>query len=178
MGSKKYKEKEIKQIIDNIVIVIDTAEKNMPNHIARTLDKYNIKWERSNLDSGDYSAYVLPIDELNFEGIDFRNELVIERKNSNSEIITNLTKYKTRFHKEFDRTDAKIIIMIEDTYKSAAHGDFKNNVTPKQYLGLLHTLSFDKDSPVVFIDKEVAALYIYNTFKYYLRHKLKALKLE
>lgn len=172
----KLKEKDIKKIIDNIVIIIDGREKD--TYIAETLDKYNIKHELVALKSGDFSAYIPPIPELEFEGMDFRDELVVERKNSLSEISQNLTKHKDRFKREFERSNARIIIMIEDSYKNGAHGNYKSNIEPKSLLGLLHSWQFKYDSPIVYIDKEVAPLYIYNTFKYYLRGILKGLKTD
>lgn len=172
----KFKDKDIKTIIDKLIIIIDGHEKD--TYIAETLDKYNIKHESAPLKSGDFSAYIPPIPELEFEGIDFRNELVIERKNSLSEISQNLTKHKARFKREFERSDAKIIIMIEDTYKNGAYGVYNSKIEPKSLLGLLHSWQFKYDTPVVYIDKEVAPLYIYNTFKYFLRCKLKGLKTD
>ena len=128
--------------------------------------------------SGDFSAYIPPIEDLEFAGMNFSNEIVIERKNSLSEISTNLTKHKDRFKREFERSDAKIIIMIEDSYKNGAYGKYNSDIKPKSLIGLLHSWQFKYDTPIVYIDKEVAPLYIYNTFKYYLRYKLKSLKTE
>lgn len=169
-------EAKIKKIIDNLVIVVDAQEKD--RFIIETFDKYNIKHIRESLKSADFSAYVPPIPELEFEGIDFRNELLIERKNSWTEISQNLTKHKTRFHNEFSRTDARIIVMIEDSYKNGAHGEYKSDITPKSLLGMAHSWEFKYDTNIVYIDKEVAPLYIYNTFKYFLRYKLKSLKIN
>lgn len=170
----KITEKNIKLIIDNIVIVRDQREKD--TYIPKAFDKYNIKYIKESLKSGDYSFYIPTIPEIEFEGMDFRNEIAIERKNSLSEISQNLTKHKDRFKREFERSDAKIIIMIEDSYKNGAYGEYDSKVEPKALLGLLHSWQFKYDSPIVFVDKDVSPLYIYNTFKYYLRWKLRSLK--
>ena len=172
----KYTDKQIKIIIDNMVILQDTREKT--TFITDTYDNFGVKWESVKLNSGDFSAYIPPIEKLGFEGLDFRDELVIERKMSNDEISRNLSANKERFHREFQRSKGKIIILIEDSYKNIMMNNYKSKLMPKQFLGLLHTLSFKYDAPFVFIDKESTPLYIYNTFKYYTRYKLKSLKTD
>jgi len=171
----QYKEKDIKKIIDSICIIIDTKEKD--KYIVETFDKYNISYIRESLKSGDYSFKIPKIDGL-IDEVDFREEIAIERKNSLSEISQNLTKHKERFKREFERTEAEIIVMIEDSYKNCAYGNYKSNIKAKSLLGLLHSWEFKYDTSIVYIDKEVAPLYIYNTFKYYLRAKLKVLKTD
>ena len=59
---RKLKEKEIKDLIDTIVIYVDSREK-LPNHITDCFDKYEINWMIKKLDSGDYSA-ILPSNTL------------------------------------------------------------------------------------------------------------------
>lgn len=166
----KYTDSQIKKIIDNIIIIIDTKEKD--KYILETIDKHKINYKRESLKSGDYSFMIPKIEGLINE-IDFRNEIVIERKNSLSEIGLNLTKHKDRFKREFERTNARIIIMIEDSYKNGAYGNYDSQIKPKSLLGLLHSWEVKYDTNIVYVDKEVAPLYIYNTFKYYLRNKLK-----
>ena len=130
------KDSEIKKQIDRIIILVDTREK-LPNHIVACFDKYGVNWERVKLDSGDYSA-ILPEDkENNIPEIDLRDELCIERKMSCDEIIGNLTRNKERFNKEFSRSNAKIPILIEDTFKNACTGNYTSKVTSKQFLGAL-----------------------------------------
>jgi ERCC4-type nuclease len=171
----QYKEKDIKKIIDSICIIVDTKEKD--KYIVETFDKYNISYIHESLKSGDYSFKIPKIEGL-VDETDFRDEMAIERKNSLSEISQNLTKHKERFKREFERTEAKIIVMIEDSYKNCAYGNYKSNIDAKSLLGLLHSWEFKYDTNIVYIDKEVAPLYIYNTFKYYLRAKLKGLKTD
>lgn len=166
----KYTDSQIKKIIDNIIIIIDTKEKD--KYILETIDKYKINYKRESLKSGDYSFMVPKIDGL-IDERDFRNEIVIERKNSLSEISLNLTRHKDRFSKEFERTEARVVIMIEDSYKNGVYGNYNSQIKPKSLLGLLHSWESKYNISIIYIDKEVAPLYIYNTFKYYLRNKLK-----
>ena len=61
MGKMNFNNEQIKQIIDTVVIVVDSREQKN-QHITSMFDKYGINWERRKLNSGDYSAYV-PINE-------------------------------------------------------------------------------------------------------------------
>ena len=171
-----YNEEQIKEIIDNICIIVDTKEKD--KYITSIFDKYKINYKKESLKSGDYSFIIPKIDGLVEEEIDFRNEIAIERKNSLGEISQNLTRHKERFEREFTRTDARIIIMIEDSYKNGAYGKYKSNIKPQSLLGLLHSWEFKYNTNIVYIDKEVAPLYIYNIFKYYLKYRLKGLRTD
>ena len=173
----KLTEKQIKKAIDSIVILIDTREK-LPNHITKAFDEYGVNWERRTLKSGDYSAYIPMNEDLGIiEEMNFENELCIERKMSADEISSNLSTNKERFHREFSRAEAKILILVEDsTYEDIALGNYKSKLTPKQFLGLLHSFSLEHDSPFIFIPKSISALWIYNCFKYYFRNKCKNIK--
>ena len=169
------KDDKIKKQIDRIIILIDSREK-LPNHITKAFDKYGVNWERVKLDSGDYSA-ILPEDkENNIPEIDLREVLCIERKMSCDEIIGNLTRNKERFNAEFSRTNAKMPILIEDTFKNACTGNYISKVTSKQFLGALFSFCDRYDTFFYFIeDKDFSALWIYNVFKYRMRNILKEL---
>ena len=58
----KFNDKQIKDIIDTIIILVDSRERGLPNHITKAFDKYNINWEVKKLNSGDYSARI-PVNE-------------------------------------------------------------------------------------------------------------------
>ena len=173
---KDFSNNQIKAIIDTIVIVVDTREK-ANTHITDAFDKYGINWERSKLESGDYSAYVpqnpyLGVDEW----IDLRDELCIERKASCDEIIQNLTRNKERFCREFERSTADIPILIEDSFENAVKGNYRSQVTPKAFLGALFSFCDENDTFFYFMeDKKHSALWIYDVLKYRIRNKLKDL---
>lgn len=172
---KDFSNNQIKAIIDTIVIVVDTREKS--THITDAFDKYGINWERSKLESGDYSAYVpqnpyLGVDEW----IDLRDELCIERKASCDEIIQNLTRNKERFCREFERSTADIPILIEDSFENAVKGNYRSQVTPKAFLGALFSFCDENGTFFYFMeDKKHSALWIYDMLKYRVRNKLKDL---
>lgn len=173
MKNNKFTEKQIKELIDSIIILVDSREK-LPNHITDCFDKYGVNWRKEKLNSGDYSCVVPPNEKLNFKGIDFREKLCIERKMSADEISVNLSTNKERFNREFERSNADILILIENnSYKDIAKGEYKSKLHPKSFLGLLHSFSDKHNSPFIFLDKEVSALWIYNTYKYKLKNYLK-----
>lgn len=174
----KLKEKQIKEQIDRITIYIDTREKNVPNHITKCFDKYGINWERKKLNSGDYSA-ILPADvELGIPEIDLTDALCIERKMDATELISCLTTHKERFAREFERSKAHILILMEGSYSDLVEGNFRNKVTPKQALGSLESFCDANDTRCFYIDKKYSALWIYNIFKYNIRNKLKKLEIN
>lgn len=175
MKSKNsLKDKDIKKAIDTIVVIIDTRE-HLPNEITKCFDKYNIKWERKKLKSGDYSAKIPKNEELGInEEINLEDILCIERKMSADEISTNVSTNRERFKREFERTKAQIIIVIEgNTYKDIAIKNYNSKLTPNQFLGSLHGIADEYGIPFIFIDKGFSALYIYNVLKYRLRNILK-----
>lgn len=168
------KESNIKKAIDTIIILVDSREK-LPSHITKAFDKYNINWEVRKLNSGDYSA-ILPInEELGImEEINLEDILCIERKMSSDELSQNISKNRDRFHREFERSKAKIILLIEeDTYEDIALEKYRSKLTAKQYLGALHGFTDEHDSPFIFISKKSSPLFIYNVFKYRFRNIIK-----
>ena len=54
----KYTESELKKLLDNMVILIDTREKKN-DHITNYFDKHDIKYENKALTCGDYSFYLI-----------------------------------------------------------------------------------------------------------------------
>ena len=173
---KNFNNNEIKAIIDTMVILVDSREKSN-SHIIEMFDRYGINWESMKLDSGDYSAYIpsnydLGIDDI----IDLRDELCVERKASCDEVIQNLTKHKDRFYREYERSSAEIPILIEDNFKNAIEGNYRSQITPKQFLGALFGFCDSNKTFFYFMeDKKHSALWIYDLLKYRIRNKLKEL---
>lgn len=158
--------KQIKNIFkEKTYIIIDTREQNQ--YIKDTFDKFGIKYKISKMNYGDFGIEV--------QGK--RLKVAIERKANLSELGNNLTNNKTRFEREMQRCiddDASMIIMIEsESYSNICNEKYKNNITSKQYLGLLHSIYAKYNIPFIFIEKEFAPLFIYNILKYKAREYLK-----
>lgn len=172
----KLTEQQIKEQIDRIIVLVDTRERRC-SHITDLFDKYGVNWEKRKLNSGDYSA-ILPSDEENgIPEINLESELCIERKASCDELIANLTRGKDRFYYEFERTRASIPILIEDSFENAVKGNYRSQITPKQFLGALFTFCEKNHTWFYFMeDDKYSALWIYDLLKYNIRNKLKKLK--
>jgi ERCC4-type nuclease len=174
IDEREYKDKEIKQIIKSIVILIDSREK-VNSHIKLWLKSKKIPFEIVKLDFGDYSFKILKDEKLEIlEDISFENELSIERKANAEEISGNFTNDRDRLKREFERGNGKIRLMIEDSnYADLSSGKYNTEINSTSFLGSLHSLQEKFNAPFFFIDKAHSGEYIYNSFKYYLRNKLK-----
>lgn len=172
--NKNYKDKEIKQICNNICILIDRREK-VNSHITMWLKHNKIKYEPFTLSFGDYSFYIPANEELGIlDDIYFNNIITIERKANAEEISGNLSEGRDRFKREFDRGNSKIRLLIEDSsYSDISEGKYDTKFNSKSFIGSLHSLQEEYNAPFFFTNKEHSGEYIYNTFKYYLRNQFK-----
>lgn len=94
----KFNDKELKQILDSLVILVDTRE-NANSHIIDWLKKSKKPYKKQKLDYGDYSCY---IPKGSFEGqerdIYFTDDIVIERKFCIDELAMNFKDNKTNIN--------------------------------------------------------------------------------
>lgn len=94
----KFNDREIKEILDKMVVIADTRE-NANTHVLSWLYNHKKSYKTQKLDYGDYSCY-LPIGS--FEGqtrdIYFTDELVIERKFCIDELAMNFRDNKTNLN--------------------------------------------------------------------------------
>jgi ERCC4-type nuclease len=172
--TKQYKDKEIDKIIKSIVILVDSREQ-VWSHIKLWLRSNKISFEIYKLDFGDYSFMIPKNEKLEIpEDIYFNNEIAIERKANAEEISGNLTNGRDRFKREFERGNAKIRLLIEDSsYADITNGNYDTDFNSNSFVGSLHSIQEEFNTPFFFTDKEHSGQYIYNSFKYYIRNKLK-----
>ncbi|GCD11714.1 ERCC4 domain-containing protein [Clostridium tagluense] len=172
----KYTEKQIKELLSTIIMLVDTREKD--TFIMECFDKYDIKWKKYKLSYGDYSVMLPQNLKLGIlEDTYFDSKFAIERKNSLNELGVNISTNRDRFKREFERCktqDGKIILMIEEnTFGDIVKHNYSNRIEPSSFLALLHSLSIEYNIPFIFVDKDVSFVFIYHTFKYYMRNELK-----
>jgi ERCC4-type nuclease len=170
----KYTDKQQKELLNSITILIDTREKEN-KHIIEHFDKKNIKYKSKALDKGDYSFFIPANPDLSIpRDLYFDGEITIERKASLEEISGNLTQQRDRFEKELSTFKGNMILLIENAnYYDICDGNYKTEYDKKSFLGSLHTFSHRYDLPIVFMPKkEYSGIYIYVTFYYYLRELL------
>ena len=96
----KFTDSEIKELLDSIVILVDTKEK-VNAHITGWFDKKKIPWKKKSLSKGDYSFYISANEALGIpKDLYFDKEIVVERKASLEEISGSLTQNRERFEHE------------------------------------------------------------------------------
>lgn len=157
-------------------VIVDTREKNI-DHIIKTFEKNNIKYERRALPIGDYIVESL-------EG--YVPNIVIERKASIDEITSNLLDTATkdengnnRFIRELiraKRANKKFILLIEDEkfYTNLVTGNYRSNMNPKAAKGMILSLeSKFRNLSIVWMSKKEVASYIHSILYYAIREDLK-----
>ena len=84
-----------------MVILVDTAEQEN-KHITDYFDAHKIAWKKKSLEFGDYSCMLTKNEELGLPcDVTLENIVVVERKNSLTELSSNLKGGRTQFHNEF-----------------------------------------------------------------------------
>lgn len=157
-------------------IIIDTREKQI-DHIEKAFKKNNI----------DYTRRALPIGDYIVEGSNGHvPNVVIERKNSIGEIISNLLDTSTkdengnnRFIRELIRAkkaNKKFILLIEDEkfYTNLLTGNYRSNMNPKAAKGMIMSLEAKYSNlNIVWMEKREVASYIHSILYYAIREDLK-----
>lgn len=162
-------------MLKSMIILVDTREQQN-SHIKAFLDKKKVKYKSKKLDFGDYSFYLPADEELDIRrDVYFDKEIVIERKGSLSELAGNLTKDRERFEKELIRKkEAKLHLMIENgSWLNINSGLYRSEYKPASFLATLYAYMARFNVSVDFINQELSGQFIYSTFYYYLREKLK-----
>ena len=171
-----YTGKEIKLILDSIIIIIDTREQEN-EHIINYFEKKKISYEIKKLNTGDYSFAISENAELNISRkIYFQNQCVIERKADLDELAGNLTADRQRIETELIRSRLihKFQMLIEDSngYENILNGNYQSEYKPLAFLGTLQSFSSRYNFSFIFLDKKLSGNYIYYYFYYYLRNYL------
>ena len=164
----KLTDKEIAKIIKESKVIVDTREQKN-EHILEYFDKNNILWKFQKLDSGDYSL------ELPEKYKHLNEFVIIEKKNSLSEIAGNFTKGRERFYREFERAnDKKKHLVIEDaTWKKVLVENYRSEMSSNSMIASILSFSIKYNMPVWFVGKSESPMLIWKLLYYELREKLK-----
>ena len=172
-----YTQKQEKELLKSIVILIDTREQEN-DHIIKWFEAKRIPYKSKKLDFGDYSFFIPANKELDIpRDLMFNDEIVIERKNSLDEVASNLSEKDGghRFEAELIRAQkAKAIfdIVIEDgSWLKLFSGDYRSEYKPKSFMARLHAFIARYGVSINFIDKILMAQHIYYRFYYYARER-------
>lgn len=176
LNRRKYTDTEIPKILKNIIILIDSREKENA-HITEYFDKHKIKYEIMALPSGDYSFALdaMPEYDLPYK-LYFHNDLLIERKMSLEELSGCFSQTRERFNHEWSRCHAKRrYLLIENaTYEDLVNGNYRTQYNSRSFLGSLHSFNAKYGLETVFMkNKNLSPVFILATCQYYLRYLIK-----
>lgn len=170
------KDKDLKLLLDNIELIIDTREQEN-FHIIDFLHKNRIPYSIEKLDTGDYSCIVNPVKELNFDGIDFTDKVVLERKGSLNELSGNVSQERDRFERELQRAkdnNIEFTLLVEDgSFQDIINHRYRTNLNEKSYIATILTFKYRYGISIEFIPKEYAGAWIYRHLYYYARNYFK-----
>ena len=171
----KYTDKELQELIDSMVIIIDTREK-CNDHLLKMFDKMCVKYTTRALKYGDYSFYIPENNKLGInKPLFFDKQIIVERKGSLEEISGNLTEHRDRFEKELALAPKNKVIIIESSnYADIINGNYRTKYNQKSFWASYHSFWHKYNCPIVFMpDKYMSAYFIRGYFVYYLKNKLR-----
>ena len=170
----KYTDKEIKELLKSIIILVDSRE-NANSHILKWFDEKKISYKIEKLEFCDYS-FMLPANlPLGFNrDLYFTDKISIEKKSGLEEISGNLTIDRLRFESEFIRSKGNVHLLIENaSYEDIIAHKYKTEYNPVSFLASLHSFADRYNFSINFIkDNKYSAQFIYYTFYYHLRNYL------
>lgn len=170
-----YTDKEIKAILDSIIIIIDSGEQEN-KHIIDYFEKKKIAYKIKKINTADYSFAIPAIEGINERFKIFDNLAVIERKRDVSEIAGNLKEDRKRLENEFIRGRLKrtFQILIEESngYENILNGNYRSEYKPASFLATIQSFASRYNFNFIFLDKKLTGNYIYHYFYYYLRNYL------
>ena len=171
----------IDKLLKQMVILVDTAEQEN-SHIIKYFDDHNIKWKKKSLEFGDYSCMLTKNEELNLPcDVTLENIVVVERKNSLTEISNNLKKGRTEFHNEFIdtiRVGCKTIHLViekgswQDIHNSNYYRPDGAYVDEKAFYNSLLSFSNRYNIKIDFVPKDLIGLHIVRIMQMQLKNIL------
>lgn len=167
----KYSDKEIKDLLKSIVILIDSREQEN-SHITKYFDEKKIPYRVEKLGTADYSFLIPANSELGIpRDLYFTDKIKIERKASLEELSGNFTNDRLRIESEFIRNKGKCTLLIENAdYSDIISHKYKTEYNPSSFIATLHSFSDRYNIPFIF--SKCSAQFIYYTFYYHLRNYL------
>ena len=175
-GKYKYTDSEEKELLDSIVILVDTREK-VNSHIIDYFDKHHIAYKKKALKNGEYSFYIPENEKLGiFRDTYFHDEIFVERKASLEELSGNLSTKRADFEEELAVAKAhKKYLLIENAnYEDIVNGKYNTQYNKKSYLGSIHSFNHKYDLEIVFMPNNTySPIFIYGVMQYYLRNLIR-----
>ena len=177
----KYTDAEIKTLLKNICIIVDTREQVWGN-IEEYFKKNNIQYRREKLNQGDYSACLVSNEETIPLGVIrdmyFDNEIVIERKANIDELAGNMKEPdRTRLKKEFSYLKSrgtKVHFFIQDNNYDVniRKGNYRSEYNPKALYRSIKSFETEFNFTVRPLSENIIGSEIYNTLQYHIKNRL------
>lgn len=165
----------MKQLIESVVILVDTREK-VNSHLIDYFNKQKIKYKTKALDYGDYS-FMIPKDETLSIPRDlyFDKKIVVERKANLEEISGNFTKERDRFEKELTLAPKEKVLLIENAnYSDIVLGNYNTQYNKKSFWASIHSFWHKYETPIMFMpDNKFSGIFIWGYFQYYIKNYFK-----
>lgn len=169
----KFTDKEMKTILDSLIIIVDTREqKNV--HILDYFRKKEVPFKLRTMKTGDYSAMIPKNDDLGLPR-DLYLSAAIERKNGVDELVQSI-KDRQRFENELIRSTKHPFTMIVEElggYEKILKGEYRSKYKPESLLGSLKSFEARYNFTTVFVDPKTSGNYIYHSLLYRCREMLK-----
>lgn len=129
MDNNRYSAIEIEEMLDSMLITVDTREQPNKKYHKR-LEGFDRPFERKALNYGDYSCQYI---DTNGDIVDFSDHIAIERKyNANELAQCFIGDGRRRFANEFQRAKdagAKLYVIVEnETWESVLLGKYGDSV--------------------------------------------------
>lgn len=167
----KFTDDELEKILSNIVVIVDTREKEN-KHITKFFNDKKINYIIKTLDFGDYSCM---IPEGTFKGqerdIFFDRDIAIERKACIDELANNFKDDAVRIKTELahlNKYEIRCYLFIEDpNYDiNIRKGNYRSKYKPKAlYNRIKKSIELRYKTLVRPISKEIIGSEIYNTLE-------------
>ena len=155
MSKFYYTDKEYKQLICSMVVLVDTREQDNKN-ITDFFDKKGIDWKSKALDTGDYSLMIPKNIDLGFvKDTYFTEEIVIDKKHKVDEIANNIK--EERFHNEVQRMAKlkhKYFLIEESSIDDIIEHKYRSQYNDKAFLRTLLRYEYKYDIHFVFCKRE------------------------
>ena len=172
----RFTDREIKELLKNLTILIDTREQK--GHVKSWLDSNKIKNKSQKLDYGDYSCFIPPVEGITTRPIYFDRDIVIERKKDIDELVNNLKDNASRIKSEFahlNKYKTKYYIFLEDNLfdNHLENGNYTSQYKSSTLQARLISLQCEYNTIIRPINKEYIAKNIYLYLYYEARNILK-----
>lgn len=168
----EYTPFEIRDMLENMVVLYDTREQDTPA-LHKRLEGLGCPYERKKLDFGDYTCQTLRPDG---SMLTMADKVAVERKMNLDELCQCFGKGRGRFEREFERArnaGAKLYLLIENgSIDQAMAGNYRSLMHPDALTASLFAWQPRYDCRVHFCKPENTGAVIYKILRYELKEYL------